>query len=197
MFGLKGAFYYLVAIQISIIKFYKKIYFSTDYYYKSLQSKIPTQVYFNPNPFLLSIVSPFKKKLFEMNEINFNEIDLNISLNENNFFKITFPDSKKPSYLYLGNAPSKTETFDYMIILDHSLSIEKIKILAYRESWGGEISSNRWLKQFNGAQAGKKYIYRENISAISGATISVKSMTRSINYFLSDLDKLNSINFFN
>ena len=134
---------------------------------------------------------------FKMNEINFNEIDLNISLNENNFFKITFPDSKKPSYLYLGNAPSKTETFDYMIILDHSLSIEKIKILAYRESWGGEISSNRWLKQFNGAQAGKKYIYRENISAISGATISVKSMTRSINYFLSDLDKLNSINFFN
>ena len=119
------------------------------------------------------------------------------SLNENNFFKITFPDSKKPSYLYLGNAPSKTETFDYMIILDHNLSIEKIKILAYRESWGGEISSNRWLKQFTGAQGGKKYVYRENISAISGATISVKSMTRSINYFLSDLDKLNSINFFN
>ena len=33
---------------------------------------------------------------FEMNEINFNQIDLNISLNENNFFKITFPDSKLP-----------------------------------------------------------------------------------------------------
>ena len=134
---------------------------------------------------------------FEITEINFNDINFEVSLNENNFFKITFHDSEKPSYLYLGNAPSKTETFDYMIILDHNLLIEKIKILAYRESWGGEISSNRWLKQFNGAKAGKKYIYRENISAISGATISVKSMTRSVNYFLSDLDKLNSINFFN
>ena len=97
MFGLKGAFYYLVAIQISIIKFYKKIYFSTDYYYKSLQSKIPTQVYFNPNPFLLSIVSPFKKKLFEMNEINPNNFWLNNNykvLNHHNFLWLNLIDRK-------------------------------------------------------------------------------------------------------
>ncbi len=97
MFGLKGAFYYLVAIQISIIKFYKKIYFSTDYYYKSIQSNIPTQVYFNPNPFLLSIVSPFKKKLFEMNEINPNNFWLNNSykvFNHHNFLWLNLIDRK-------------------------------------------------------------------------------------------------------
>ena len=70
MFGLKGAYFYLIALQITIIKFFKKIYFTSSYYNKSLQSKVPVQVYFNPNPFLLSIISPYKKKLFKEEEID-------------------------------------------------------------------------------------------------------------------------------
>ena len=62
MLGLKGAYYYLIAIQISLVKFFKKIYFTTSYYNNSLKTKIPTQIYFNPNPFLLSIISPYQKK---------------------------------------------------------------------------------------------------------------------------------------
>ena len=73
MFGLKGAYFYLVAIQITFIKFFKKIYFLSNHYHKSLKSKIPTQVYFNPNPFLLSLISPYKKKSFKINEINVND----------------------------------------------------------------------------------------------------------------------------
>ena len=61
MFGLKVAYYYLVAIQVTLINFLKKIYFTTDRYNDSLKSKIPVQVYFNPNPYLLSIISPYKK----------------------------------------------------------------------------------------------------------------------------------------
>jgi len=73
MFGLKNAYFYFVAIQIIIIKFFKKIYFSSSYYNKSLKSKIPTQVYFNPNPFLLSLISPYSKKSFKFNKINPND----------------------------------------------------------------------------------------------------------------------------
>ena len=73
MIGLDGAYFYLKAIQITLIKFLKKIYFSTNFYNKSLKSKIPAQVYFNPNPFLLSIISPYKKETFKINEINPNE----------------------------------------------------------------------------------------------------------------------------
>ena len=73
MFGLKGAYFYLVAIQITFIKFLKKIYFLSAHYNKSLKSKIPTQVYFNPNPFLLSLISPYKKKSFKINEVNAND----------------------------------------------------------------------------------------------------------------------------
>ena len=73
MFGLKGAYFYFIALQINFIKFIKKIYFSTDFYNKSLKSKIPIKVYFNPNPFLLSIISPYKKKSFKISEINPND----------------------------------------------------------------------------------------------------------------------------
>ena len=73
MFGLKGAYFYFVAIQITFIKFFKRIYFLSNHYHESLKSKIPTQVYFNPNPFLLSLISPYKKKSFRINEINVND----------------------------------------------------------------------------------------------------------------------------
>ena len=90
MFGLKGAYFYLIALQITILKFFKKIYFASNYYNKSLQSKVPVQVYFNPNPFLLSIISPYKKKLFKVEEIDPNNFWLkeeeNAQLNERHNF---------------------------------------------------------------------------------------------------------------
>ena len=73
MFGLKGAYFYLVAVQINLVKFFRRIYFKSSHYNKSLRPKTPTQVYFNPNPFLLSIISPFTKRSFKINEINAND----------------------------------------------------------------------------------------------------------------------------
>tara|TARA_Y100000591_G_C21841621_1_gene705988 strand:- start:818 stop:2461 length:1644 start_codon:yes stop_codon:yes gene_type:complete len=70
MLGLKDAYFYLIAVQITIIKVFKKIYFSTGFYNRILQSKVPIQVYFNPNPYLLSLISPYNKNSFKINEIN-------------------------------------------------------------------------------------------------------------------------------
>jgi len=46
------------------------------------------------------------------------------------------------------------------------------------------------LKQFLLKGTNHKFIYRQNISAISGATISVKSMTNAVNELLSSLNFL-------
>ena len=70
MFGLKNAYFYLVALQVTFVKFFKKLYFSTSYYNKSLKSKIPIQVFFNPNPFLLSLISPYTKESFNFSEVS-------------------------------------------------------------------------------------------------------------------------------
>ena len=98
MFGLKVAYFYLVAIQITIIKFLKKLYFSSSHYNNSIKTKAPSQVYFNPNPFLLSIISPYKKKLFKINEINPNDFWLenkNKNISEyHNFLWLNLIDRK-------------------------------------------------------------------------------------------------------
>ncbi len=99
MIGLKGAYFYFVAIQITFVKFLKKIYFSSNYYNKSLISKIPIQVFFNPNPFLLSIISPYTKKSFKINKVNPNDFWLknkNKKVNEyHNFLWLNLIDRKE------------------------------------------------------------------------------------------------------
>ena len=70
MFILKSVYFYFLAIQISLIKFIKKIYFATDYYNNSLKSKTPQQFYFHPNPVLLSIITNYKNLSFKINEID-------------------------------------------------------------------------------------------------------------------------------
>ena len=70
MFGLKSVYFYLIACQITLIKFFKKIYFSSKNYNKSLESKTPQQVYYNPNSFLLSIITSYKTRSFKINDID-------------------------------------------------------------------------------------------------------------------------------
>lgn len=91
-------------------------------------------------------------------------------------------------YVYIGNAPSKTATFDYLILFDKDFIVMKSKVLIYREEYGGEIGSKRWLKQFIGtSSASETLIPTKNISAISGATISVRSMTNAVNDVLKSI----------
>ncbi|MEN8125968.1 MAG: FMN-binding protein [Bacteroidota bacterium] len=105
-----------------------------------------------------------------------------VPFDDDNFFKI-LNENKLIGYFYYGKAMSKTEEFDFLVVFDKDLIIKKIKILAYREDYGGEISSKRWLKQFVGLTDGN-IEYSKDIKAISGATISAKSMTISVNDLL-------------
>ena len=95
-------------------------------------------------------------------------------------------------YAYISKAPSKTDTFDYLILLDKNLTVIKAKVLVYREDYGGEIGSKRWLKQFIGKTQNDELKYQDNIVAISGATISVRSMTSAVNDLLHSLKILHS-----
>jgi len=86
-----------------------------------------------------------------------------------NFFTINNSETLL-GYAYISKAPSKTDQFDYLLLLDNNLTIVKAKVLIYREEYGGEIGSKRWLKQFIGKTQNDDLKYGENIIAISGAT---------------------------
>ena len=63
-------------------------------------------------------------------------------------------------------------------------------MLIYREDYGAEIGSKRWLKQFIGKKNGEDLKYERDIIAISGATISAYSMTIAINNLLKSVGEL-------
>ena len=87
-------------------------------------------------------------------------------------------------YYSVGSAFGQVDYFDYLIIFDNDLIVEKIKILVYREDHGGEIRSKRWLRQFRGKSINNDLNYPKNIVGISGATLSVKVMTNAVNNVL-------------
>ena len=72
MLKLKAAYFYFLAVKILLIRFVKKIYFSTDYYNNSLKTKLPEQLYFYPNSFLLSSFINQKIFTFKLSKIDIN-----------------------------------------------------------------------------------------------------------------------------
>jgi Na+-translocating ferredoxin:NAD+ oxidoreductase RnfG subunit len=119
--------------------------------------------------------------------------DLPSKFDADNFFKI-HSNQELLGFAYVSKAPSKTDEFDYLVLLDPELVVLNTKVLVYREDYGGEIGSKRWLKQFVGKTQNDDLRYGDNIMAISGATISVRSMTTAMNNLLQSLKILHSKN---
>lgn len=90
--------------------------------------------------------------------------------------------SNTSDILYIGKSPSRFEDFDFMVLFDENKTIKLVKILVYREDYGGEIGSKKWLRQFIGWKEPKPFV-----DAISGATISVHSIKTSINTLLKEI----------
>ncbi|MFD2432290.1 FMN-binding protein [Mesonia maritima] len=90
----------------------------------------------------------------------------------------------------MGTAPSKKKEFEYVVLFDEYFIIKKSKVLIYRENYGLQIGTQRWLKQFIGISPKDEIVYGENIAAISGATISASSMTRAVNKVLKTIELL-------
>lgn len=102
-------------------------------------------------------------------------------------FNSIFNGETKIGYAYIGKGKSMKDVFDYVILFDQNFIIKKTKVLIYRETYGTQIGSQRWLKQFIGKTTSNSLIYGDNIVAISGATISASSMSDEVNKVLSSL----------
>ncbi len=138
------------------------------------------------------------KETYDVEAFSFNAFTISETISSklpsafgtDNFFKIE-NNNILLGYAYIAKAPSKTAKFDYLVLLDSDLIVKKTKVLIYREEYGGEIGSKRWLKQFVGKTQNDQLQHGDNIIAISGATISVRSMTNAMNDLLASLKVLN------
>jgi len=81
------------------------------------------------------------------------------------------------------------EEFTFLTIYNLSGVIEHIRILDYNSEYGYEIASVAWLRQFF-HKPGVKFTLGDNIDAISGATVTVKSLISTVNTQQIILDSL-------
>ena len=83
-------------------------------------------------------------------------------------------------YALLDNSIGKTQPITYLVIFNLNGEVINSKIIKYRESYGGQVKSKKWLRQFNGMKKDSLYSHPKDITGITGATLSVKSVTKGI-----------------
>ena len=81
----------------------------------------------------------------------------------------------------LDNVLGKSLPITYLTCFNMDGQLINAHIVKYREDYGYEVGNKRWLNQFIGLGINSDFIIGKNIDGISGATISVNSVTRGIN----------------
>jgi Na+-translocating ferredoxin:NAD+ oxidoreductase RnfG subunit len=108
-------------------------------------------------------------------------------------YTVTNNKEEFQAYMCLNEAPSKVDTFTYLVLYDSMLNVLFVEVLEYKENYGGEISSKRFLKQFQGSNGTKELELEKDLDGISGATISVKSILWSINDLNENMIKMRAM----
>ena len=80
-------------------------------------------------------------------------------------------------YAFLDNVKGKSMPITFIVLYNTNGSVVHSAVVKYREPIGGEVGRQSWLDQFLGKNSSSVY---DEIDAISGATISVNSVTRGI-----------------
>ena len=84
------------------------------------------------------------------------------------------------AYAFLDNVIGKSMPITFMVILNIDGDIINANVIKYREAYGSEVGNKGWLRQFLNLNNNSGYNIGKEIDGISGATISVKSMSKGI-----------------
>ncbi len=89
-------------------------------------------------------------------------------------------DDTTIAYAFLDNVIGKSMPITFLVILNINGNIINTNVIKYREAYGGEVGNKGWLQQFLYRNNNSSYNLGKDIKGISGATISVKSMSKGI-----------------
>lgn len=87
---------------------------------------------------------------------------------------------KIEGYALLDNVYGKSLPITFIVFFDNNGNILSTNVLKYREQYGGSVKNPKWNEQFVGKNSRSSYEIGKEISSISGATISVNSVTKGI-----------------
>jgi len=80
----------------------------------------------------------------------------------------------------LDNVIGKSMPITFFVLLDVEGNIISTNIIKYREPYGGSVSNENWNQQFTGKNSSSDFTVGKSVNGISGATISVNSVTKGI-----------------
>jgi len=186
MISLKTAYYYTLAVKINLIKVFKKIYFTTGFYKKSLASKVPSQFFFFPNPFLMSSFSNYKKFAFQIN-----------SLDPNIFWEQNYsPKENKElhNFLWLSSIDRKDDTFTLRKII----SLWNLNNLKYKPLiWETSVVSKRimsWILNADIILKNSNFDFKRDF--IESIIIQTNHLKKNFKYELDHQKKIEMIGVF-
>ncbi|MGQ7868607.1 hypothetical protein [Sunxiuqinia sp. sy24] len=90
-----------------------------------------------------------------------------------------FHDKKAIGFVVSGLGKGRYDTFNFLIYYNEDREVVLVSVTAYYSDHGHEITSKRWLQQFNGYDGGD-LDYGDEVQAISGATLSASSIAKGI-----------------
>ncbi|MCP4269858.1 MAG: FMN-binding protein [Candidatus Brocadiaceae bacterium] len=92
-------------------------------------------------------------------------------------------------YAIITEEVGKFHPYTFIVSVTPKGKINKIAILVYRESRGGEIAKKRFLHQFKGKSLKNRIRINRDIINISGATMSVVTMCKGVKKVLGVIDQ--------
>lgn len=93
-------------------------------------------------------------------------------------------------YAVVSEETGKYRPITFMVGTTPRLEVEKVTILVYRESHGGDVRRPRFLNQYRGRDFGDPIRVNRDIVNISGATLSVRSLNFGVKKVLGLLEAL-------
>jgi len=189
MTGVKSIYIYFLSIKKLLIRSIKEFFFSTSFYNKLLDSKIPSRFFFYPNPYLLSPFLNHKELLIKISNEDVRNFWVNILKNKekkniHNFLWLNLVDRKNDSKIIqkiIEEWTTKYHKYKKDIWSDSLISLRIISwisnadvILNNNEKNFNQTFYKSLIRQTNFTRRNLKNISDENkkISAISAIILS-------------------------
>lgn len=91
-------------------------------------------------------------------------------------------------FFVIDQVVGKHELITYAVGLNLDGSVRQVEILEYRETYGGEVRNPAWRRQFVGKTAASPVKLNQDITNITGATLSCKHVTDGVRRVLAVYD---------
>jgi len=143
-----------------------------------------------------TILKALKVDEYTLDDIDLSETDLTTYTSLKDVELKRCESEKGEAFIGFASAKGKQEYFEYMLVFDSELAIKRISVLIYRSSYGSEIMSQGFLKQFYGKNNGEEMEIDVDIDSMTGATISSEAISDSVRDFsklMTELKKNNNL----